>query len=237
MSAIILLDRPQLPQNIGMVARAMLNFGLQDLRLIAPREGWPQPESQRPAAGAEIVLDQAKVYPRLEDAILDLPTVFAITARPRFMQKPTLPLAELPARCQGPAPVGLLFGSESSGLDNEAIVLCDAVIHIPVNPGFSSLNLAQAVFAVASELWRAKKEGIEAFCLETPAPRGELLAFYEQLESTLDERGFFFPLHKRENMVHNLRNLFQKASLTSQEIRTLRGIIKWISQKDPKMNS
>jgi tRNA/rRNA methyltransferase len=229
-SPCVILSAPQLAENIGAVARAMANFGLGDLRLVRPRDGWPQARAWPSAAGAEDVLDGARVFETLEGALADLSYVLAATARPRETVLPVFTprdgAAELAARCAA-GPCGLLFGAERAGLETGEVALCQGIVTIPVDPGHRSLNLAQAVVINAYE-WRlaiddrppANFAGLE------PAATGEdLLGLHEHLERELDAGGFFHPPEKRESMVRNLRAALGRAGFTAQEVRTLRGVI------------
>ncbi len=229
----IILVGPQLGENIGMAARAMLNCGLGDLRLVAPRDGWPNEAALRAAAGADRVLESARVFTSTADAVADLTLVFASTARPRDMTKETVTPREAAARlheaASGGFRTGVLFGREAKGLANDDVALADAILTMPLNPGFSSMNLAQAVFAVGYE-WRMA--GLDVAPSELlmpkdtrPATKQELAGLFEHLERELDACGFLRVAEKRPVMVRNLRNLFQRARLSEQEVRTLRGVI------------
>ena len=228
----IILVAPQLGENIGMAARAMLNCGLTDLRLVRPRDGWPSEPARNAASGADIVIDDARVFERTEDAIADLTLVFAATARERAMTKVVLsPGAAAQAMLSAPSGsrIGVMFGGEAWGLNNDDVALADTVITAPLNPGFSSLNLSQAVLLVAWE-WRramlAPAEGGLRISEDTrPATKAEMQGLFEHLEGALDDSGFLRLREKRPTMVRNLRNLLQRARLTEQEVRTLRGII------------
>jgi tRNA/rRNA methyltransferase len=230
--AIILIE-PQLPENIGMVARAMLNCGLGELRLVRPREIWPNANAVAAASGADRVLDAARLYASTADAIADLQHVYATSARPRYMTKrvmtPRQAAAELRARAAEGAAAGVLFGPEAAGLHNDEIALAGAVVTVPLNPSFSSLNLGMAVLLVGYE-WFAAGAGETRSTLvmpqqTRPATQAELLGLYEHLESELDACGFLRNRQSRPSMVRNLRNLFGRAGLTEQEVRTLRGVI------------
>jgi tRNA/rRNA methyltransferase len=228
----IVLVEPQLGENIGMVARAMLNCGLEELRLVRPRDGWPNPAAESAAAGAHGLLERARLFASSADAVADLQRVYAATARPRGMIKPVLTprqaAAELRAALKQGTRAGVLFGPERSGLNNDDVALADAVLSVPLNPAFASLNLAQAVFVVGYE-WRLGETGVPARALPLGATRlatkAELLGFFERLEAALDRAGFLQPVEKRPVMVRNLRNLFQRAELSEQEVRTLHGIL------------
>lgn len=231
---IIILVLPQMGENIGMVARSMLNCGVESLRLVAPRDGWPNPAAVSAAAGATDVIEGTTVFETTEEAVADLKYVYAATGRRRFMQKPSVPFLEVaPMILERVGATGLLFGCESSGLSNEDVVLADALLHIPVNPDFPSLNLAQAVYAVCHQILLTSQGSAfhDVMTLEPPAERAELVGFYQHLETELDAAGFLKPAHKRAKMVQNLRNLFQKATLTAQEVRTLRGVVRALSRK------
>ena len=233
--AVILVD-PQLGENIGAAARAMLNCGLSDLRLVRPRDGWPNPKAVANASGADTVLEAARLYDSAEAAVADLERVYATTARHRGMIKRVVTprrgaaeMRKLLARGEG---VGILFGPERTGLLNDDIALADAVVSVPLNPGFASLNLAQAVLLVGYEWFQAgdKAPASELVTNETrPATKAELLNFFAHLEARLDDCGFLRNVEKRPSMVRNIRNLFQRAALTHQEIRTLHGIIAELS--------
>ena len=233
----IVLVRPQLAVNIGMCARAMTNFGLTDLRLVAPREGWPRTDEHREtayaaAAGGGHLLDAAKVFATTREAIGDLDHVFATTARERGQAKPVLTpsmaMGESAARIGQGEKRGILFGPERTGLDNDEVVLADAILTFPVNPGYGSLNLAQAVLLVGYEWFRhaiGDAPPFEAPERSPPAKREALIAFFENLEEKLDERGFFRPVSKKPLMQRNLRNIFHRRGLTEQDLRTLWGAV------------
>ncbi len=235
--AIILVD-PQLGENIGMVARAMLNCGLVDLRLVRPRDSWPNDKAVAAASGADAVLDRARLFPDTAAALADLRVVFATTARPRDMTKPVLTPEAAAARMReiadaGDNRCGVLFGPEAKGLHNDDVALADGILAVPLNPAFSSLNLAQAVLIVGYEWLKAGSEAPEpalSVPKETrPATKQELLGLFEHLERELDACGFLRVREKRPTMVRNLRNVFQRTGLTEQEIRTLRGVIKGLT--------
>lgn len=228
----VILVNPQLGQNIGMVARAMLNCGLTELRLVAPRDGWPNPDAEAAAAGATLVLEQAKVFPTTAEAVADLQRVYATTARARGMTKvvetPRTAIGGMRAAAAHGQSVGVLFGPERAGLKNDDIALADTILEVPLNPGFSSLNLAQAVLLVGYEWFQAADEtpSSELVINSTrPATKGELINFFQRLEKALDESGFLYPPEKTPIMVRNIRNMFQRADLTEQEVNTLHGII------------
>jgi tRNA/rRNA methyltransferase len=229
----IVLVAPQLGENIGMAARAMLNCGLYDLRLVRPREPWPNARAMAAAAGADRVVEGARVFETLADAIADLSRVYATTARVRDMTKPQLTpraaAAALHAAAAAGGRCGLVFGREATGLDNDDVALADAVLTVPLNPEFTSLNLAMAVLLVGYE-WRMAAIPVEAQRLRMPAEtrpasKAELMGLFAHLEAELDRCGFLRLIEKRPIMVRNLRNIFGRAQLTEQEVRTLRGVI------------
>ena len=229
---IVILVRPQLGENIGMAARAMLNCGLGELRLVAPRDEWPNMKAERAASGADAVLEGARVFDDVAAAVADLHRVYATSARNRELTQRIAPPREAAAEMAGAIAakrrVGLMFGPERTGLDNADLAHADTVITIPLNPAFSSLNLAQAVLLVAYE-WSQAVGGIGATKLSTGdsaiASRGELEEFVQRLEAELDAAGFFKVAEKRPRMMLNIRALFSRAQATDQEIRTLHGIV------------
>jgi tRNA/rRNA methyltransferase len=231
--AVILAD-PQMGENIGAAARVMCNFGLSDLRIVRPRDGWPNPIAQAMATrGAADVLEKARVYARVEDAVAGLTRVFAATARDRYMQKAVIEPEACVAVCaevaQAGSQAGLLFGSERAGLQNDDVSLADTILTIPCKPEFTSLNLAQSVAVVAYE-WQ-KRAGL--ISVATPAlkegvrmaDRADLVGLFEHLESELDRVEFLYPPKKRASMVRNIRNMWHRANLTHQDVQTIRGII------------
>jgi tRNA/rRNA methyltransferase len=225
-----ILVAPQMGENIGAAARVMANFGLRDLRLVAPRDGWPNPAAETMSAGALPEVVTVTVFETVEQAIADCGLVFATTARPREMEKPVVGAGEAIARLRAAeARAGILFGAERAGLPNEAVALADAILSYPVNRSFASLNLAQAVALLAHAYAEAEANGPpEGFAAapEAPATREELIGMMEHFEAELDRAGFFFPEAKRAPMVQNLRNSFTRAGWTSQEVSTFRGAIK-----------
>jgi tRNA/rRNA methyltransferase len=229
----IILCEPQLGQNIGMVARAMANFGLVELRLVTPRDGWPNEHAIRAASGAIHIVEGASVHDSLGDAIGDLNFVIATTARPRDMIKPVREpdeaAVDLRRRFAAGEKAGILFGRERWGLNNDEIALCDEIVTFPVNPAFASLNIAQAVLLVSYEWMKTAGENpaIEAFEQEARpvADRVHLIRLMDHLEGALDEAGYFFPVERRERMAQTVRNIFTHMKLNEQEIQTLRGVI------------
>jgi len=228
----IILVEPQLGENIGSVARAMLNFGLTDLRLVRPRDGWPNARAIANAAGADLVLEAVVLYETVEAAVDDLHFVYASTARPRDMIKdvatPESAARKLRALTVSGQRTGVLLGRESTGLDNDAIALADAVLSVPSNPGFSSLNLGMAALLFGYEWFKAVDETPSETLKSDhtrPATKAELHGLFKHLEAELDACGFLRVTEKRPSMVRNLRNLFQRARLTDQEVRTLHGVV------------
>ena len=228
---VVILVRPQLAENIGAAARVMANFGLSELRLVAPRDGWPQDRAWAAASGADWPLRDAKVFASVGEAIFDLRHVYAATARPRETQQPVRTpreaAAELRTAAGAGARAGLLFGGERAGLETADVALAQTIVTIPVDARFRSLNLAQAVAINAYE-WAMAQGVAVAPAFETQAPPAdgaEALRLYEHLEGELDTSGFFFPPENRPSMVRNLRVALGRARLTSQEVRTFRGVI------------
>ena len=228
----IVLAQPQLGENIGAAARAMANFGLSDLRLVNPRDGWPNPKAQAMSVGAGGILDKARVFDSVAAAIGDLKLVFATTARDRAVAKPVLTPTEAATRLREAARNGiasaLMFGGERSGLENDDVALADAIITIPTDPGFSSLNLGQAVLLLGYE-WFKSADTTPAERIDhgiaQPALRHDLINLFEHFEEELEKGGFLHPPGNRPGMIRNLRAILHRAQLTDQEVRTLRGAI------------
>lgn len=233
----IILVRPQLGENIGMAARAMLNCGLSSLRLVAPRDGWPNPKAQRAASGADVVLDKAEVFDSVEAAVADLGRVVATTARNRELSQrivtPRRAAAEMRGWTADGDKVGILFGPERTGLTNDDMVQADTALSIPLNPQFSSLNIAQAVLLVAYE-WAMAAEEAPAERMSDhstrPATKDELQNLFAHLERALDQSGFLRHKAMRPTMVNNLRALLQRTAMTEQEVRTFHGVIKFLAK-------
>jgi tRNA/rRNA methyltransferase len=234
---IIVLVEPQLGENIGTAARAMANFGLARLRLVKPRDQWPNPRARAAASGADHILDAATLYDTLAAAIGDCALVLATTARAHDQAKPVIG-AEEAARLMRPhlaagANVALVFGRERNGLENDEVGLADHIVTLPVNPAFASLNLAQAVVVLAYEWFKLATGGALPFAMpqkSAPAPREQLLAFFADLERELERVEFFRPAEKRETMQVNLRNIFLRMALTRQDIQTLHGVVRAIAE-------
>ena len=234
---VVILVRPQLGENIGMAARAMLNCGLSSLRLVAPRDGWPNAKAMRAASGADVVLEKATLFDTVGAAVADLERVVATTARNRELTQrivtPRRAAAEMRGWIGQAEKVGLLFGPERTGLTNEDMVHADTALSIPLNPQFSSLNIAQAVLLVAYE-WAAAGEETPAERMSEhatrPATKDELLNLLAHLERALDQSGFLRNKAMRPAMVHNLRAFLQRAAMTEQEVRSFHGVIKYLAK-------
>lgn len=229
--------RPQLGENIGMAARAMLNCGLSTLRLVSPRDGWPNDKAQRAASGADVVLENAEVFDSVADAVADLERVVATTARNRELTQRILTPRHAAAEVRGwigqGERVGILFGPERTGLENDDMVHADTALSIPLNPQFSSLNVAQAVLLVSYE-WAAAGDATPASRMAEhatrPATKEELANLFDHLERALDQSGFLRNKDMRPSMVLNLKALLQRAAMTEQEARTFHGVIKFLSK-------
>ena len=225
---IIVLVRPQLGENIGKAARAMLNFGLTELRLVSPRDGWPNPSAGPAASGADVVLEQARVYETTQQAIADCETVYASTVRRRDLVLPVLGPEEMARRIAGsPGRSAILFGPERSGLETDEVALANAIVTVPINPEFASLNLAQAVILLAYE-WSKTAELAQppAKELEPRAPHGEVEGLIGQLEQLLDDKGYFHPPSRTEATRNTLRTIFTKTGWSSREVKAVRGVIR-----------
>jgi tRNA/rRNA methyltransferase len=224
----IVLVRPQLGQNIGKAARAMLNFGLTELRLVSPRDGWPNPDAGPAASGADIVLEKAQVFDTVEEAIADCSLVFASTVRRRDLVMPVIGPEEMANRIAASAErSAILFGPERSGLETEEVALANAIVTVPINPKFASLNLAQAVILLAYE-WSKHSALAQppAKELEPPAPHGELEGLITQLDEELDTKGYFHPPSRTQATRNTLRTIFTKTGWSSREVKAIRGVIR-----------
>ncbi len=233
----VILVRPQLAVNIGMCARAMANFGLDDLRLVNPREGWPRSDDYRKvaysaAAGATALLDGARAFDSVGAAVADCHRVYAATARERGQAKavmtPSVAMAATSAAADEKH--AILFGPERTGLDNDEVAIADAIVTFPSSPAYASLNLAQAVLLCGYEWFKAAHGDAPPpstipRASSPPAQRQMLLAFFDYLEARLDENGFFRPVTKKPGMRRNLRNIFHRMELTQQDVRTLWGAV------------
>jgi tRNA/rRNA methyltransferase len=234
---IVVLVEPQLGENIGAAARAMANFGLSHLRLVKPRQGWPNDKAHMMAAGADRILDRAVLFDSVEAAIADCTFVLATTARAHDQAKPVIgaaaAAAEMSPRIAAGDTVAVMFGRERNGLENDEVALADRIVTLPVNPAFASLNLAQAVVIIAYEWF--KLQSVEALPFgmpqkSAPAPKQQLLAFFASLERELERVEFFRPPDKRETMQINLRNIFSRMAPTRQDIQTLHGVVMAIAE-------
>jgi tRNA/rRNA methyltransferase len=228
MPPVIVLVRPQLGQNIGKAARAMLNFGLTELRLVSPRDGWPNPDAGPAASGADIVLEKAQVFDTVEEAIADCSLVFASTVRRRDLVMPVIGPEEMANRIAASAErSAILFGPERSGLETEEVALANAIVTVPINPKFASLNLAQAVILLAYE-WSKHSALAQppAKELEPPAPHGELEGLITQLDEELDTKGYFHPPSRTQATRNTLRTIFTKTGWSSREVKAIRGVIR-----------
>jgi tRNA/rRNA methyltransferase len=232
----VVLVEPQLGENIGAAARVMANFGLSRLRLVNPRQEWPNPKARMMAAGADRVLENAALFASVEAAIADCHFVLATTARAHDQAKPVISPAqaalEMAPRIAGEENIAILFGRERNGLENEEVGLADAIVTFPINPAFASLNLAQAVALVAYEWFKLDAQALPFAMPEKSrqAPRQQLLAFFAGIERELEKVEFFRPAEKRETMVINLRNIFARMRPTQQDIQTLHGVIMAIAE-------
>jgi tRNA/rRNA methyltransferase len=228
MLPVFVLVRPQLGQNIGKAARAMLNFGLTEMRLVAPRDGWPNPDAGPAASGADVVLEQAKVFDTAEEAVADCSLIFASTVRRRDLVMPVLGPEQMADRIAGSAErSAILFGPERSGLETEEVALANAIVTVPINPEFASLNLAQAVILLAYE-WSRRSELAQppAKDLEAPAPHGELEGLIGQLNEELDAKGYFHPPSRTQATKNTLRTILTKTGWSSREVKAIRGVIR-----------
>ena len=228
MRPVIVLVRPQLGQNIGKAARAMLNFGLTDLRLVAPRDGWPNPDAGPSASGADEVLEKAKVFATTQEAVADCSAIYASTVRRRDLIMPVILPGEMAEAIAGSdARSAILFGPERSGLETEDVALADAIVTVPINPEFGSLNLAQAVILLAYE-WSKQSALAQppAKDLEPPAPHGELEGLIGHLDEELLAKGYFHPPSRTRVTRHTIRTILTKAGWSSREVKAMRGIIR-----------
>jgi tRNA/rRNA methyltransferase len=230
---VIVLVRPQLGENIGKAARAMLNFGLAEMRLVAPRDGWPNPSAGPAASGADSVLEHAQVYETVADAVADCTNVYATTVRKRGVTKPVLdPEAAAREIHTAPGRSAILFGPERSGLESDDVALARTIITVPINPQFGSLNLAQAVILVAYE-W-SKGESLASppsVELDPPAPQEDLDGMIGQLEAMLEQTGFYHPPDRTPLTRRTLRTLLTKPGWTAPEVRTFRGVLSALDGK------
>ncbi len=236
MSPVVILVRPQLGENIGKAARAMLNFGMSDLRLVAPRDGWPNPSAGPAASGADSVLADARVFDTVAAATADCAHVYATTVRKRGVVKPVRTPEAAAAEMRGAAgQPAILFGPERSGLETDDVAIARTIITVPINPAFGSLNLAQAVMVVAYE-WSKGQALAQPPRVDDapPASQFELDGMIAQLDAMLDEAGFYFPPDKVPTVRRNIRSILTKPAWNAQEVRTLRGMLTAIEKPHPK---
>jgi tRNA/rRNA methyltransferase len=234
---IVILVEPQLGENIGMAARAMGNFGLTRLRIVNPRDGWPNVHARRAASGADHILDKVELFDTVEQAVADCTLLFATTARAHDQAKPVVaPEAaalQIAGDIAGGGKVGILFGRERYGLQNEEVALADRIVTFPVNPGFASLNLAQAVLLVGYEWFKLSTEGALPFAMPERSERAsqhQMQAFFDNLVRELDKVEFLRPAEKRDTMLVNLRNIFTRMEPTKQDMHTLHGVVMAIAE-------
>lgn len=237
---VVILSQPQMGENIGAAARAMLNCGVSELRIVSPRDGWPSERAEAMSAGALAAMPPVQVYATTEEAIADLNFIYATTARPRDMVKQVMTArsaaADMRARESRGERIGLLFGAERSGLVNEDIALSGAVITIPLNPGFASLNLGQAVLLVTYEWMMAGDRTADLLTIgdSFPATQASMTGLYRRLEEELEERGFFRARDMKPTIIRNLRSMLVRAGMTDQEVKTFHGIISALIGKKMK---
>lgn len=241
----VILVEPQMGENIGFAARAMWNFGLHDLRIVNPRDGWPNEKAEAASSGALAVIQQAKLYDNTRDAVADLGFIMATTARERGQKKsvmtPNHAALEMRALAQKGPKAGLLFGPERSGLNNDDIALCDALIRIPTNPAYASLNLAQAVLLIGYEWFQAgaaargdEEITVSARIAEDNLARKESVTrLFDHMQDMLEKSGFLHPPEKTPEMMRNLQNMFHRMGMTEQDVSTFRGVIRYLSEMDP----
>src|SRR6202165_5641208 len=234
---VVILVEPQLGENIGMAARAMGNFALSRLRIVNPRDGWPNISAQRAASGADHILDHVELYDTVEQAVADCTLLFATTARAHDQAKPVVaPEAaarEIASNVTSGGTVGILFGRERYGLQNEEVALADRIVTFPVNPGFASLNLAQAVLLIGYEWFKVSTEGTLPYAMPERSERAsqrQMQAFFDNLVRELDKVEFLRPAEKRETMLVNLRNIFSRMEPTKQDMHTLHGVVMAIAE-------
>jgi tRNA/rRNA methyltransferase len=235
---VVILVEPQLGENIGMAARAMGNFGLSRLRIVNPRDGWPNVHAKRAASGADHILDQAGLFDTVEQAVADCTLLFATTARAHDQAKPVVApdaaAREIVAQIEaGTGEVGIMFGRERYGLQNEEVALANRIVTFPVNPGFASLNLAQAVLLMGYEWFKLSTAGALPFAMperSEPASQHQMQAFFDNLVRELDKVEFLRPAEKRDTMLVNLRNIFTRMDPTKQDMHTLHGVVMAIAE-------
>ena len=234
---VVILVEPQLGENIGMAARAMGNFALSRLRLVKPRDGWPNSSAQRAAAGADHILEHVELFETVEQAVADCTLLFATTARAHDQAKPVVApevaAREIAAEIAGGGMVGILFGRERYGLQNQEVALANRIVTFPVNPGFASLNLAQAVLLIGYEWFKLATDAALPFAMpqrSESASQHQIQAFFDNLVRELDRVEFLRPREKRDTMLVNLRNIFTRMEPTKQDMHTLHGVVMAIAE-------
>jgi tRNA/rRNA methyltransferase len=235
MKPVVILVRPQMGENIGAVARAMTNFGLSELRLVAPRDGWPNRKAMEMAAGAAHIIEGVRVFASFAEALSDVQHVYATTARPRDMEKlvmePAEAMGQLTEQQRGGWRCALVYGPERTGLENEEVAMCNTLITIPTSPENSSLNLAQASVIIGYEWWRRQGLPTPAKALPEVAPREDWNGFFSQLEGYLDEVNWYRVADKKTIMWHNVMTMFLRAQWSAQEVRSMRGMLRSIWER------
>jgi tRNA/rRNA methyltransferase len=229
---VIVLVRPQLGQNIGAAARAMLNFGLTELRLVAPRDGWPNPDAGPSASGADIVLEKARLFATTAQAIADCSSVYASTVRPRELMMPVAtPQVMARDAAASPGRSAILFGPERAGLETDEVALANAIVTIPINRTFGSLNLAQAVLVLAYE-WsnNATLAMPPERQLEPAAPHADVEGLIGQLEELLEAKQYYHPPERTRATKNTIRSIFTKTGWSAREVKAVRGIIRALSR-------
>ena len=233
----IVLVRPQLGENIGKTARAMLNFGLSDLRLVQPRDGWPNPSAGPAASGADQVLERTRVFDSVAEAVADCPFVYATTVRKRGLVVPVVSPEEAGREIRmNTGPSAILFGAERAGLETDEVALAGKIVTIPVNPDFRSLNLAQAVILVAYEWSKGAELAVPTLgdAAEQRAPHAHLEGLIEQLYDALEKADYFHPPDRTPATKNTIRTILTKAGWSTREIQALRGIVRALAEGRPK---
>lgn len=236
---LIVLVRPQLGQNIGKAARAMLNFGLSELRLVAPRDGWPNPDAGPAASGADMVLERAEVFATTAEAVADCSAVYASTVRKRELVTPVVGPEQMAQEIASvPGRAAILFGPERSGLATEDVALAHKIVTVPINPEFGSLNLAQAVILLSYE-WSRHQALVQPTIreMEPPAPHGELDGMIRHLEEALDGAGYFHPPERTQATRNTIRTIFTKTGWSSREVKAVRGMLRALVQPRVRSNT
>lgn len=227
------LVRPQLGENIGAAARAMWNFGLRGMRVVDPRDGWPNPRAVAMASGAGSLLEEARLCATTAEAVADCACVYATTARPRDVTKPVMTpeeaVADMAARIARGERVAVLFGPERTGLEQEDVIRANVIVTVPTNPAFASINLAQATLLMAYE-WRKAAVPVPERVAEPLATQAEVDGLFGQFDAALAEAGYYWPDHKGPALRAHLENLLRRAPLTEQDVRTLRGAVRALAE-------